>query len=94
MLQRQIISQQDFTSIQEAQAGLNNLFTKATKNKTFYTLMKNNSPLGVMIPKNVWEELLEDIEALSSNTYKKKIKASRASTQHYSLDDIKRECNI
>ena len=57
---QQLISDEKFTNIQKAQAGLTKLFTKAEQTKTFYRVLKNDKPLGVLIPENLWKDFVED----------------------------------
>lgn len=75
----QLIAMEDFASVQEAQAGITKLFTKAKNKGKFVRVMRNQEPLGVLIPNNLWESLLEDLEALSSPSYLKSIEESRRS---------------
>ncbi|MEN8253044.1 MAG: hypothetical protein ABFQ62_01550 [Patescibacteria group bacterium] len=91
---RQIISDEKFTNIQQAQAGLTKLFKSAQETASFYRVMNNSEPLGVLIPNNVWEDLLEDMEALSSEKYKEEIKKSRLSQERSSLEEIKKEFGL
>jgi PHD/YefM family antitoxin component YafN of YafNO toxin-antitoxin module len=51
--------------------------------------MRNQEPLGVLIPNSIWESLIEDIEALSSSNYIKAISESRKSKRTYSSDEVK-----
>lgn len=74
---RQIIVQEDFASVQEAQAGISKLFKKAKSKKKFIRIMRNQEPLGVLIPNDMWMSLIEDLEALSSPSYLKAIEESR-----------------
>jgi PHD/YefM family antitoxin component YafN of YafNO toxin-antitoxin module len=78
---QQLINSERFTNIQKAQAGLTRLFKQASKTASFYRVLKNDNPLGVLIPNSMWESLTEDIEALSSANYKKKIAQSRKSAR-------------
>jgi len=86
--------QEIFTSIQEAQAGLARLFQIASKKGAFYRVMKNNQPLGVLIPDKLWASFLEDLEALSSKAYLENIKKARMSRKHYSSKQVKKILNI
>ena len=70
---QKLIRTQQFTSIQEAQAGLARLFEKADKKGNFLQVLRNNKSLGVLIPNRVWDSLIEDLEALSSESYLKEI---------------------
>jgi len=76
---QQLINDQKFANIQKAQAGLTKLFADAEKTDSFYTVMKNDEPLGVLLPQRRWESLTEDFEAMSSPNYKKRIAAARKS---------------
>jgi len=87
---KQLITQEDFASVQEAQAGITKLFKKASKKEKFIRIMRNQEPLGVLVPNNVWESFLEDLEAGMSENYKKDIKESRASKKWYSSDEVKK----
>ncbi|MFH1601345.1 MAG: hypothetical protein ABIB61_00095 [Candidatus Shapirobacteria bacterium] len=87
---KQIINNEKFTSIQKAQAGLTRLLYKASKKGNFYRVMKNNEPVGVLIPNDLWLSFLEDLEALSSTSYLESIKKARSSKKCYSSKEIKK----
>lgn len=91
---RQLISDEDFTSVQKAQAGLTKIFKSAEKKGKFVRVMRNNESLGVLVPNNVWESYLEDLEALSSENYIKRIAASRADKVTYSMEQVKKRLGI
>ena len=82
---------EDFASVQEAQAGITKLFMKAGNRGKFVRVMRNQEPLGVLIPNDLWESLLEDLEALSSPNYLKSIEESRKSprSKDVSSDEMK-----
>jgi PHD/YefM family antitoxin component YafN of YafNO toxin-antitoxin module len=86
---QQLITMESFASVQEAQAGITKLFAKAQDKGKFVRVMRNQEPLGVLIPNTIWESLLEDIEALSSPNYIKAIADSRKSKRVYSSDEVK-----
>lgn len=86
---QQLINDQKFTNIQKAQAGLTRLFDDAQKSMSFYTVLKNDKPLGALIPSRMWESLLEDIEAMSSPNYLRHIALSRKSKRVSSADIMK-----
>ena len=86
----QLISQEDFTSVQEVQAGTTRLFAKAAKQGKFYRVMRNKQALGVMIPNRVWESLLEDWEAMNSANYKREIAMARKSKKFISAAQAKK----
>ena len=91
---KQLINDEKFTNIQRAQAGLTKLFKDAAKTMSFYRVMKSDKPLGVLIPQEMWENLMEDMEALSSPNYLKSIAASRRDKKSYSLEQIKKELGL
>lgn len=76
---QQLINDQRFTNIQTAQSGLTKLFTAAEKTNSFYTVLRNDEQLGVLLPKKMWLSLVEDLEAMSSLSYRKRIAESRKS---------------
>lgn len=85
---------EDFASVQEAQAGITKLFTKAKNKGKFVRVMRNQEPLGVLIPNNIWESLIEDLEALSSPNYLKSIEESRKDKKTYSSNEVKKILGI
>jgi len=89
MLQ-QLINNEEFTNIQKAQAGLTRLFTKAEKKGSFYRVLKNDKPLGVLVPESIWESFIEDLEALSSPNYRARIARARKEKKRYSRTQIKK----
>lgn len=93
MLQ-QILSDEKFTNIQRAQAGLTRLFEKAGQTLSFYRVMKNDEPVGVLVPTNVWESIVEDIEALSSAAYRSRIAKARAQKPRYPASLVKKKLGV
>lgn len=91
---QQLINDEKFTNIQKAQAGLTKLFQKADKSGTFYRVLKNDVPLGVLIPNSAWESLTEDFEALSSPNYLRQIAAARREKGGISLEELKKKLKI
>jgi len=85
---------ESFASVQEAQAGITKLFARAKDKGKFVRVMRNQEPLGVLIPNNIWESLIEDMEALSSPSYLKAIASSRKSKRSYSSDVVKEMLGI
>ncbi|MGD8743999.1 MAG: hypothetical protein PVJ52_00200 [Candidatus Woesebacteria bacterium] len=88
-MSKQLISDEDFASVQEAQAGITKLFRKAKNKKKFVRIMRNQEPLGVLIPNDMWINLVEDLEALSSSQYQSDIQKSRLDKKRISSDEIK-----
>ncbi|MEK9179241.1 MAG: type II toxin-antitoxin system Phd/YefM family antitoxin [Patescibacteria group bacterium] len=91
---QQLINDQKFINVQGAQAGLTRLFADAKKTGTFYTVLKNDQPLGVLIPKDRWDSMVENMEAMSSANYKKKIAEARKSKKRYSSSQMKKMLGI
>ncbi len=87
---KQLIIDERFANIQKAQAGLTKLFTSAEKNGNFYTVLRNDQPLGVLIPRGMWGSLVEDLEALSSPNFRKKIARARFSKNRINKESIKK----
>jgi PHD/YefM family antitoxin component YafN of YafNO toxin-antitoxin module len=93
MLQ-QILSDEKFTNIQRAQAGLTKLFEKAGQTLSFYRVMKNDEPVGVLVPTNVWDSIIEDIEALTSSAYRARIAKARGEKTRYSAASVKKKLGL
>ncbi len=91
---KQLIRDERFTNIQRAQAGLTRLFEEAKKNATFYRVLKNDEPLGVLVPNDMWEDLIEDLEALFSPRYLARIQKSRNSKKQYSMEYVKKKFGL
>ena len=62
----QLIANEEFVSVQKAQAGLTKIFREAERRGIIIKLMRNNQPLGVLIPNKVWKQLMRLFETLSS----------------------------
>jgi len=90
----QLIANEDFTSVQKVQAGVTKILKKAEKDGKFVRVMRNNEPVGVLVPNRVWESFLEDLEALSSENYLKRIAKSRADKVRYSSTQVKKMLGI
>ena len=94
MIQEQLIKKEKFTSIQSAQAGLTEIMKKAEQEGHFYRVLRNNEPIGVLLPNNLWDALLEDLEALNSASYIASIKEARASSKRISSEKVKKELSL
>ena len=90
----QLITSEDFTSVQKVQAGVTKIFQKAEKDGKFVRVMRNSEPVGFLVPVNVWETLIEDLEAMSSENYLKRIAKSRADKVRYSSAQVKKMLEI
>lgn len=66
------------------------MFADAEKSLSFYTVLKNDKPLGALIPKKMWDSLLEDLEAMSSLNYRKRIAEARKSKKRYTSAEVKK----
>lgn len=93
-MSNQLITQEEFTSVQKVQAGVSRLFRKAAKKKRFYRVMCNQKPLGVLIPDDLWRSLIEDLEALSSPSYRTSIAESRKDKRKISAAKAKKRLGI
>lgn len=91
---KQLIIDERFTNIQGAQAGLTKLFTDAEKAGNFYTVLRNDQPLGVLIPRGMWGSLVEDLEALSNPNFREKIAKARLSKNRISKESIRKMAGL
>jgi len=90
---KQLISSEKFTNIQKAQAGLTRLFEDAADTNTFYRVLKNDKALGVLIPNDMWEDIIEDLEAMASPILKERID-KRRKEKTYSADEVKKMLDL
>ncbi len=91
---QQLINDERFTNIQRAQAGLTRLFLEAKKTGSFYRVMKNDQPLGVLLPDDLWQSLTEDLEALSSPNYRSRISKARKEKKSYTIFEVKKQLGL
>lgn len=91
---QQLINDEKFTNIQKAQAGLTRLFINAEKSSSFYRVLKNDQPLGVLLPEKIWRSLIEDLEALSSPPFRAKIMKARRQKETISASKIKKQLGL
>ena len=80
--------------IKRAQAGLTKLFATAEENTSFYRVLKNDKPLGVLVPNSLWESLIEDLEALSSPVYRGRIRRARQERKVISAGEVKKALDL
>lgn len=73
----QLLSAQKIISTKHFQTQFAKVVKEAEENGDYYNVVRNSESIGVFLPKRMWESLLEDMEALSSPNYLKKIKKSR-----------------
>lgn len=90
----QLILDEKFTNVQRAQAGLTKLFQQAAKSDSFYRVLRNDEPLGVLVPNPMWESLIEDFEAISSPNYLNRIAKARKEKGGVTLEQLKKKYNI
>ena len=91
---RQLISDEKFTNIQRAQAGLTRLFEDAAKTMSFYRVMKNDKPLWVLVPNEMWEDFIEDLEAMTSTPYLARIAKARKEKCGITLEQLKKKYSV
>ncbi len=91
---QQLINDEKFTNIQRAQAGLTRLFLEAKKTGSFYRVMKNDQPLGVLLPDDLWQSLTEDLEALSSPNYRSRIAKARKGKKSYTISEVRKQFGL
>lgn len=91
---KQLISDEKFTNIQKAQAGLTRLFTEAEATTSFFRVMKNDQPLGVLIPNSLWQRFVEDLEALSSTAYRSRIARAREERETIPAAEVKKRLGM
>ena len=91
---KQVINDEKFTNIQKAQAGLTRIFKDAKKTGSFYRVMKNDEPLGVLIPNGIWQSLIEDLEALSSPVFRLRVLRARQEKKSISAKNLKKQLNL
>ena len=56
--------------------------------------MKGDKPLGVLVPNEMWEDFVEDMEALSSPRYLAGIAKARREKGGISMEQLKKELKI
>ena len=91
---KQLINDEKFTNIQKAQAGLTRLFLEAKKTGSFYRVLKNDQPLGVLLPDSLWQSLVEDLEALSSPNFREKIAKARKEKKTIRASEVKKQLGL
>jgi len=91
---KQLINDEKFTNIQKAQAGLTRLFLEAEKTGSFYRVLKNDQPLGVLLPDSLWQSLIEDLEALSSPNFRQKIAKARREKKTIKASEVKKQLGL
>jgi PHD/YefM family antitoxin component YafN of YafNO toxin-antitoxin module len=77
MTPAQLLTAQKIISTKHFQSKFASVVKEAEKNKNYYNVVRNSESIGVFLPTEIWESLLEDIEALTSPNYLRKIAQSR-----------------
>lgn len=62
---KQLIADEEFISIQQAQAGLTRIVKEAERKGKIIRILRNNQSLGVLLPNKVWQKFLDKLEELS-----------------------------
>lgn len=63
---KQLIIDEIFVSVQEAQAGLTKIIKEAEKKRKIIRVMRNSESLGVIIPNKMFLKFIKLLETLSS----------------------------
>lgn len=63
---KQMIADEEFVSIQKAQAGLTKIIKKAEREGKILRIMRNNESLGVLIPNKIFLKFVKLLETLSA----------------------------
>lgn len=72
-----LLTSQKFVSTKDFQTKFAEIAKEAEEYKLYFRVMKHGHSVGVFLPNEFWEDLLEDLEALSSPSYLQAIKESR-----------------
>lgn len=85
-----LLTNQKFVSVAELQAGSARLLSLAEKSRSFYKVMKNNKPVGTLVPENVWDTLIFQLKILSSPEIVAKIKQASREKEYEFLKNIEK----
>ncbi len=88
MTPAQLLTAQKIISTKHFQSKFASMVKKAKENKEYYNVVRNSESIGVFLPIELWESLLEDLEALSSPKYLKAIAESREQAKREEFVDI------
>ncbi len=86
-----LLQAQKIISTRHFQSQFASVVKKARSEGNYYNVVRNSESVGVFIPKEMWDDLLEDMEALSSKRYFQDIQESREQHrkgQTVDLDDL------
>jgi PHD/YefM family antitoxin component YafN of YafNO toxin-antitoxin module len=73
-----LLNSQKIISTRNFQSQFARMLKNAEDQGIFYNIVRNGESVGVFVPIDFWENLLEDMEALTSPSYIKSIAESRA----------------
>ena len=84
----QLLKAQKIISTREFQSKFAAMLKKAKENGCYYNVVKHSTSVGIFMPTDMWENLLEDFEALQSPRYLASIRESREQVRRGELVDI------
>ncbi len=90
MTPAQLLTSQKIISTKHFQSQFASMVKKAKEDGKYYNVVRNSESIGVFLPIEMWESLLEDIEASASPNFKRKIAQARKETERgetYSIDE-------
>jgi len=86
-----LLTQQDIVSTRTFQSKFAQLVKSANDGKSYYNVVKNGTSVGVFLPHKTWTSLLEDLEAMQSNTYLESIHRARKQKGGKTLTRLKKK---
>ena len=86
-----LLKRENYVSIRDLQKSPTKSLTNSDDIKF---IMNNWKPMWVYVNYTMWEDLLEDMEALKSDAYIKKIEEARKSEKSYSRDEVVKMFNL
>ena len=84
----ELLTNQKYVSVAELQAGSAKLLALAEKSRSHYKVMKNNKPVGTLVPENVWAAMITQLRLLSSKDIIAKIKKASKEKETVFLDKL------
>jgi len=91
MTPMQLLTSQRIISTKQFQSKFAQAVRDAEKNGEYYNVVRNSKSVGIFMPQKLWDSLMEDLEALSSPKYLKKIAQSRKEAKEgkvYDFDEV------
>ena len=85
----QLLRTQKIISTREFQSKFAAMLKKAKEYGCYYNVVSHSTPVGIFMPTDMWENLLEDFEALQSPSYLASIKEAREQVRRGESVDIK-----